>query len=419
MNSDNFSKSNKQKILSAMKHKSSQRIESLIEKGCKEILGDIVSDHGGAHRNLSGFVRENEKAIIQEIKLKSVAKIEAYIDKMEEQILQELIKQSSCVADKNDSRIFLKPAAKPKPFQASEPLLRSEKLQTWETEEIDHNGKGFPIEISEVQKRNDTVMTISTPHGGQEFDWENMGTKSTSNENNNPVVNHRLFDSNLGNQKLTGRGNCDTGRTMVVIDYYEQAKDQVLDNFSKVTGESGTKNLVQSEPDGFVPPNIQKSEIVIEKDRIKISVKDSSRHRSKISKHSKDSKEISQVIQKSDSKRGQLLKFQNSAIIDEEKDNEFNLCHPLEKNRVQIKPRTIDSSIQDSICNSNMAFHKSNSNANPKADFSMPPPEKIFETSEIMEEYGPTYSHSHYTKDVPVTKKDTSSGSASFNPALD
>jgi hypothetical protein len=116
MNSDNFSKSDKQKILSAMKQKSSQRIESLIEKGFKEILGDIVTDHGGAHKNLSGFVRENVRAIIQEIKLKSVAKIEAYIDTMEEQILQELIKQSSCVAEKNDFRIFLKPAAKPKPF---------------------------------------------------------------------------------------------------------------------------------------------------------------------------------------------------------------------------------------------------------------------------------------------------------------
>lgn len=331
MNSDHFSKSDKQKILSAMKHKSSQRIEGLIEKGCKEILGDIVTDHGGAYKNLSKFVRENEKAIIQEIKLKSVAKIEAYIDIMEEQILQELIKQSSGVADKDDSKNFLKPVGKPKPFQASEPLLRSEKLKTWQTEETDHKEKGFPIEISEIQKRNDTVMTIGTPDGGQDFDWENVGTKSTSNANNNPVVSNRLFDSNMEDQKLTGRGNCDTGRTIVCIDYYEQAKDKVLYNFSKVTGESGTKNLVQSELEGFTAPNIQKSEIVIEKERVKISVMDTSRHRSK---KSKDSKEISQITKKSDSKRGQLLKFQNSAIIDEEKDNEFNLCHPLEKNRV-------------------------------------------------------------------------------------
>jgi hypothetical protein len=115
-------------------------------------------------------------------------------------------------------------------------------LKTWQTEETDQEAKGFPIEISDIQKRNDTVMTIGTPYGGQEFDWENMGTKSKSNENNNPVVNNPLFDSNLENQKLTGRGSCDTGRTMVVIDYYEQAKVQVLDNFSKVTGESGTKN---------------------------------------------------------------------------------------------------------------------------------------------------------------------------------
>jgi hypothetical protein len=331
MNSDHLSKSDKQKILSAMKHKSSQRIEALIEKGCKEILVDIVTDHGGAYKNLSEFVRENERAIIQEIKLKSVAKIEAYIDTMEVQILQELIKQSSYVADKDYSRNFLKPVGKPKPFQASEPLLRSEKLQTRQTEETDHKGKGFPIEISEIQKRNDTVIPMGTQHVDQDFDWENVGTKSTSNANNNPVVTNRLFDSNIEDQKLTGRGNCDTGRTIVCIDYYEQAKDKILDNFSKVTGESRTNNLVQSELDEFIAPNIQKSEIMIEKERVKISVMDTSRHRSK---KSKDSKEISQIAQKSDSKRGQLLKLQNSAIIDEEKDNEFTLCHPLEKNRV-------------------------------------------------------------------------------------